>query len=294
MSLDRIVATPSSLTRRQAIRLLGIAGLAMAGGPGCTRRTSSAAPTTSEFSAIELRALDALADAVIPPDADPGGAALGAVPYIERLLTAFDDAQTSTIFAGGPYSGRTPYPSPNGLPSSNSPSNDFVNWVELDRVSAVAWRLNVLGSSAVPGGAPNEKLLGTVVGIRAQLHQGLAAAIAQNNPPLDELAPDDLATAFLALDADFQSLLIDLVTEAAFAAPEYGGNVGCAGWRLCHFEGDSAPLGYTQWNGSTYLQRADSPMSTPNPGADPAPMTADVIGMLNLVCGFLGGTTASS
>ncbi len=283
---------PGSLSRRQAIRLIGAASVWMASGPGC-KSASPSPPATPEFSPDEVRALSALADAVIPPDADPGGAALGAVEYIERLVSAFDGPSV-TIFADGPFSGRAPYPSSNGQPSDRSPPDDFASWVELDRVSTVAWRLNVLGSGAVPGGAPNEKLLGAVAGIRAEVHQGLAAAIAQNAArPLDELSPSDLAAAFSNLDSSFQSLLIDLVTEAAFAAPEYGGNVDGAGWRLCHFEGDSQPLGYSQWNGATYVERAESPLSTPNPGADPAPFTSDVTGILDLVAAFLGGTVKS-
>jgi hypothetical protein len=290
-SRDLPALVPSAaLTRRQAIRLLGIAGLAMASGPGCHSATPP--PATPEFTPEEARALGALADAVIPPDADPGGSALGAVAYIERLLTAFD-GPAATIFADGPFSGRMPYPTPSGQPSASFPSDDFVNWLELDRVNAVAWRLNVLGSTAVAGGAPNEQLLGTVAGMRAQVHQGLAAAIAQSSTPLDELSPADLATAFNDLDTTFQSLLIDLVTEAAFAAPEYAGNPGGAGWQLCHFEGDSQPLGYSQWNGATYVERPDAPLSTPNPGADPAPLTSEVTDLLDLVAGVLGGTVAT-
>jgi len=279
------------LTRRQTIRMLGAASLLMVGGAGC-HGASPTPPATPEFTPEEVSALNALADAVIPPDADPGGAALGAVAYIERLLTAFDGG-ASAIFANGPFSGRAPFPAPSGVASSSCPPDAFTSWVELDRVNAVAWQLNVLGSSAVPGGAPNESLLGTVVGIRAQVHQGLAAAIAQNPVPLDQLSPADLAVAFGALDVDFQSLLIDLVTEAAFAAPEYGGNPDGAGWRFCHFEGDSQPLGYSQWNGTAYVERPDSPLSTPNPGADPAPFTADVVNLLDLVAGVLGGTVAT-
>jgi len=292
VTLRRSAAAPPAITRRQAIRLLGVAGLAMASGPGCAT-SAPQTPAPPVFSPDEIRALSALANAVIPPDADPGGAALGAVAYIEQLVTACDTA-SATIFADGPFSGRMPYPASNGQPSSTSPPNDFANWMDLDRVNAVAWRLNILGSSAIPGGAPNEKLLGTVVGIRAELHQGLAKAIAQNNPPLDQLSPIDLAAAFTNLDASFQSLLIDLVAEAAFAAPEYGGNPDGAGWRLCHFEGDSQPLGYSQWNGTTYVERAASPMSTANPGADPAPFTSDVTNLLNLVTAVLGGTVEAS
>ena len=158
------------LTRRQTIRLLGAASLLMVGGSAC-HGASPTPPATPEFTPEEVSALNALADAVIPPNADPGGAALGAVAYIERLITAFEGG-AAAIFANGPFSGRAPFPAPSGVASGSCPPDDFTGWVELDRVNAIAWQLNVLGSSAVPGGAPNESLLGTVVGIRAHDSRG--------------------------------------------------------------------------------------------------------------------------
>jgi len=55
----------------------------------------------------ELATLEALVDRTIP--SDPGAKALGAARYIERLLTAFEHP-VSRIFAGGPFSGRAPFP----------------------------------------------------------------------------------------------------------------------------------------------------------------------------------------
>jgi hypothetical protein len=103
---------------------------------------------------------------------------------------------------------------------------------------------------------------------------------------------DEITALFNGQDDDVKDLVIDLVIEGCFCAPEYGGNLGLAGWKLCHFEGDSLPLGYSRWNGEKYLERADSPLTTANPGADPAPIDADVDTLMKEVVAFLGGRTA--
>ena len=61
-----------------------------------------------------------------------------------------------------------------------------------------------------------------------------------------------------------------------------------AGWQMIHFEGDSLPTGYSQWNGTSYDERADSPMSTPNP-SDPEPISDDIHTLLAEVTMVLGG-----
>ena len=158
-------------------------------------------------------------------------------------------------------------------------------------MNAFAWKVKILGSSGVQGGAPNDALLGPVVGLRDQVKSGLAAAMSAQTTRLDEMSPDDLLAAFNALDASFRDLMIDLVTEAAFAAPEYGGNPNGAGWKICHFEGDSQPLGYSQWDGTTHVERPEAPLSTRNPGADPAPMDDETKQVLGAAVAFLGGRT---
>jgi hypothetical protein len=161
------------------------------------------------------------------------------------------------------------------------PANDFYNFIELDRVTDASWRLFVFGSSALPNGAPNEALLGPAIGLRDRLKQGLDDAAAMHVA--------DPVKLFDALPDDFRSLLIDLVTEAAFAAPEYGGNPGGAGWKMIHFEGDSQPQGYSQFDGTQYVERPEAPLSTPNPGPDPEPLADDVAQLLTTVVGVLGG-----
>jgi hypothetical protein len=243
------------LTRRDLIRLIGGATAALAVLPACGDNAGDAI-----FTSDELNMLRGFADAIIPPDDKAGGVELGAVEYIEGLLTAFDQLRPA-IFAGGPFSDR------NRLPDGTGGQNDFTAFIELDRVGVAAWRPYV------------EEL-------RAQLKAGLSQA-AEGYTPL-ELSAADFARIFDAQPEDVRSLLVDLVTEAAFAAPEYGGNRGLSGWRMIHFEGDSLPRGYSQWDGTTHVERPEAPLTTANP-SDPEPLTDDVHEILSLVISVLGG-----
>ena len=259
------------LTRRELIRWLGAAA-ALSKLPGCG---DNAPGGDSVFTADERTLLEQLADAILPPDDKPGGAALGAVAYIEGLCNAFYGVGPPRIYAGGPFSDRNP------LPDGTTPENDFIHFIELDRVTDTAWRLFIFGSAGVPGGAPNEALLGPAVGLKDRLKQGLDAAKAM------KIA--DPAKLFDQLDDDFRQLLIDLVSEAVWAAPEYGGNPGGDGWAMIHFEGDSMPLGYSRYDGTSYVERPEAPLSTPNPGDDPEPLSPDVKQVLGTVVAVLGG-----
>jgi hypothetical protein len=258
---------------------------ALANLPACTRSGDGT------FTAEQLAMLNGLADVIIPRDDQPGGADLGAATFIERLIHAFDDtpAMPPMIYASGPYSGRQPFPDPTtGAASTMFPDNDFATWVELDRVLDTAWRITVQGSGGVGGGAPNDATLGPVVGIKDQLVAGFDAAIHASTTSVFDMSADQFQVAFDNSDPVFQQLMLDLVTQAAFCAPEYGGNPGGAGWQMVHFEGDSLPLGYSAWNGTAHVERADSPLTTAN-ASDPEPLTDDVDQLLSLVAAFLGG-----
>ncbi len=257
----------SSPTRRDLMRWIG-AGAALAQLPACSRNGDGV------FTNDELAMLRGFADVIIPPDDEPGGSSLGVVAYIEALIAAFDH-DPPRVYAGGPFSDRNPNP------DGTFPVSDFTSFVELDRVTNAAWRLRVFGSSYV-GGGPNDALLGEVPPLETQIKGGLAAARAtvKGTPNYQAL--------YDALPPDFQQLLFDLVTQAAWAAPEYGGNPNLAGWKMIHFEGDSLPLGYTQFDGTAFRERADAPMSTANP-SDPEPLTADTDQLLAEVVAFLGG-----
>src|SRR5438045_8534318 len=104
------------LSRRDFVKLVGAAVAATHLPFGCST------PRGVFFTDGERRALAALADAILPPDDTPGGAALGAVEYVERLLTVFD-SDPPALYAGGPYSGRQPFSDGNGAPSANLPAN---------------------------------------------------------------------------------------------------------------------------------------------------------------------------
>jgi hypothetical protein len=287
-------------TRRQLLQWAGAATVASFV-PGCSSPRDAATappPSTTFFSEPERSALAALANVVIPPGPGPGGADLGAVAYIERLCTAFEGTTTPFIFAGGPFSGRHPFPSVTGEPGTTSPSNDFATFLPLDRATERAWRIELYGSAQVDGGIFNDvSLVPPVAGIRNQMKSGLADVIAGSPTPIAGLSPQALHDVFAGLDVDFRDLLIQLVTEAAFSAPEYGGNVGLGGWKLARYEGDMLPLGYSFYSAMPltpggapgYREAANAPVSGPYPGADPAPMTDETLVLVRAVVSFLGG-----
>ena len=245
------------LTRREVFRLLG-------GVAALVQLPSCGASGDRVFTADELAALDAFADVILPEDDLPGGSKLGTVDYIERLITAFQAKPVPAIFAGGPLSDRNPFP------DGTYPDNDFAKFVELDRITTAAWQMHV-------------------VALRDQLKSGLHAALASAPKSISDMSGDERQALFDAQDDAFKQLLVELVSEAAFAAPEYGGNKNLGGWALASFEGDSLPLGYSQWDGTRHVERPDAPLSTANPGLDPAPLTDDVRQLLSTVIALLGG-----
>lgn len=247
------------------------------------------APPGSFFTDAEWRALGALADVVLPPDSAPGGAALGAGTYIDTLLRAFD-FDPPLVHAGGPFSGRQPFANATGgTASTNFPADDFKNFLPLSRVADRAWRLRILGSAGVAGGGPNDALLGPVVGLRDIVKNGIDAAMSANAEPLETLDATTLTNIFAGLDATFQQTFAELVVEAALAAPEYGGNAALAGWSIVHFDGDSAPLGYSIFDeaANAYVER--KPVSTADPGPDLDPMDDDTRAQLALYTHLLNG-----
>lgn len=273
----------SGPSRREFLQWVGAGTAVLLLPPGCG--------SAGFFDESERRTLGALANAILPPDDTAGGAALGAVEYIETLLTAFDH-DVPFIFLGGPYSGRAPAPDDHGGASSASPPNGFATPVALDRVAERAWRLKLYGSSGVDGGGPNDALFGPVVGLRDLVKQAIVQARgAAGKTPVESLDADALAQLFAGLDSDYRDALTSLVSEAAFGAPEYGGNPGGAGWRLVHFPGDQMPLGYSLFDvaAGVYRERSDAPVTTADPGGDPEPMDDDTRAFLRQLVTTLGG-----
>jgi hypothetical protein len=86
----------------------------------------------------EHAVLGAAADRLIPPfGAHPGGAALGAADYVDRLLGAFT-FEPPLIFAGGPFSGRA------------GGEGSFDRFLPLSRHEELAWRTRIEGSQGLP------------------------------------------------------------------------------------------------------------------------------------------------
>lgn len=258
---------------------------------------SSPPPQTGFFTDAERAALGALANAVLPPDDTPGGKDLGAVQYIEKLCTAFDGSDAThapAIYGGGPFSGRMPFADDQGNPSTNFPPNSFANFLFLDRVKDAGWRLFIQGPSAtlvqpnvgVPltNGASVPALVGLRDRMKAGLKDAMQASIDLGFGELATLSQDDLIAFLNKLETNFHNLIIDLVQQACFCPPEYGGNLNLGGWKLAHFEGDPQPLGYSVWSTAKnqYVERADAPMSTPN-ATDPEPLSPDVATFIDSV-----------
>jgi hypothetical protein len=277
------------LTRRELVGLLGAGAAATLLPVACT---SEAPPEVeaSFFSEAERRALGALADRFLPPDDLPGGAALGAVEYIESLLTAFD-SDPPRIFAGGPFSGRRPFADADGAPKTRSPIDEFARFLPLTRAQDAAWRLRLYGSAGVPGGGPNDHVLPPVVGLRDVIRGGLVTAMESAPGPLEGLTKIEMGSVVRDLDASFRDTMQRLVIEAALAAPEYGGNRRLAGWRMIHHPGDSLPLGYTFFDATTGTnrERPEAPVSTADPGPDPEPLRDDIRQFLEEIVALTGG-----
>ena len=302
--------------RRGFLRALGwvLAGLAFPFRAVARRGAhASTGPAPGFFTDHERASLAALCDRILPPDADPGAASLGAASYIETLLTAFD-VPRPRLFARGPFSGRNPFPSLlRGVPSLRFPPNFFRRSIAPSRLQELYWRTEILGSAAAGLPAPLEAQQGGPrVGLRDVYRSGLAKvdelAQAQLGRRFVELAPADQDKIFRKMDVaavfppdpsrggrSFVDLLIRHTLEGCLAPPEYGGNANADGWRMIGLEGDTQPLGYSLFSTATrrYHERADHPMSTANPdelAADgrlvPRPLSADGAAVQKAITAF--------
>lgn len=288
---------PHALTfgRRRFLVAASLALTALAV-PLTLARRSLAARRGRFFTRDETRTLEALCDRIIPADDDPGAVALGAARYIEGFLVAFD-RKTPRIFAGGPFSGRNPFPdTKRGRASRRRPRNDFARFVPLTPLQELRWRAELYGSATV-------RELAAIDGFHGRALSGLRDVYRQGLQRVDEIARTVAGAPFAALDAaeqdrvftmlddgafepdprrggrTFLDLLIQHTLEGCFAAPEYGGNRRARGWRLLGLEGDSQPLGFSIFSRAVddYVERTDHPMSGPNPDEvdAPKPLTPD-------------------
>jgi hypothetical protein len=279
------------LSRREFLKALGAAGLVLSL-PWARVERAYAARRGRFLTKAEKKTLRALAESILPADDDRGGARLGIVEYVEGLLTAFDHSPPR-IYAGGPYSGRNPFIDyATGRPGRKKPRNRFGRFVEPTRLQRLWWRWQIFGTNGLTAEekalvAPlDAQLGGPLTGLRTVYRQGLqqldALAVSREGGRFASLTDDarervrDAARTALPADprhGGFLALAVRHTMEGAFAVPEYGGNPRARGWRLLRFEGDSQPLGYALYSRAddAYHERADHPLSTPDPDEVAAP-----------------------
>jgi gluconate 2-dehydrogenase gamma chain len=273
------------LGRRDFLKALGVVLAALAA-PGLRIERAVAKARGGFLTKQERATLEALVDRILPPDDGlPGGKALGAASYVEQLLTALDHKRKPRLFAGGPFSGRNPYPDPKtGMPSRRRPKNAFKKFLPPTRLQELFWRGEIFGTAGIPElAAIDAQLGGPKVGLRTLYQTGLAkvdmVATATKGAPFASLATADQDAVLAMLDhgafapdprrdgATFIEVVIRHTLEGCFAPPEYGGNTNGQGWALVGLEGDVQPLGFSIFSTAKgdYEERADHPMSTPNP-----------------------------
>ncbi len=278
------------LTRRQVLQW-GAAGALVALYPSlwaCGGPVELKAPGRGRFlDAEETATIEAATGRLIPEDSDPGAVSARVVDYIEGLLSAFSDydaglAPGPRIFAGGPFAGRVGGESRldcracHGRPrggTGHEGQNDFQRFLPLSRVRELAWRIRIEGSQ----GRPEREFNGPVKGWQQIYREGVARLREESRKmfarEFTALSPQDQDSVLRALEGsadarEFFQLLYRHTVEGMYAAPEYGGNAGLAGWRFIGFEGDRQPVGYSRFNVDTqeYEEFPDMPVSRPNPG----------------------------
>jgi hypothetical protein len=298
------------LTRRQALKW-GLAGGAAVILPrgllGCGESTQPGAsptpgvtptPVHSFLSDEELATLTAMTGRIIPTDTTPGAIEAGAAEYINRLLSIVpsEDDPAGAVFGGGPFSNRNPFPDEHsGTPSAEFPPNHFEQFIPLTRLQRLSWRVQLLGTAAVPGSDFNAGVLPPVVGIRDRYRSGLATVAATSQrlfaAAFTTLSAAQQDTVLKAVSADFLDLVTGHTIEGIFCAPEYGGNKDRIGWELIGYDGDSQPLGYSIYNETTesYDERPDKPNSTANPDEDFSGVDATTDQFLRILVRVGGG-----
>ncbi|MCX8072865.1 MAG: gluconate 2-dehydrogenase subunit 3 family protein [Candidatus Binatia bacterium] len=297
-------ARTKGFTRRQVLRwglLGGAAALVPVTVPGCGDDGEPAAPpldseAPSFLTERERETLQALIETVLTPDEESGAVLYGVEDYIARLLSTIPTEQNpGFVFAGGPFSGRNPFPDyDRGAPSGNFPRNNFREFVPLNRWQRLSWRARLLGSDAVPEFDFNASVLGPVTGLRTQYRVGLQELedLSQTTlgRPFTELTVAERQATLQRADADFVALVTGHILEGLFSAPEYGGNPNGLGWQLIGYDGDSQPLGYALFDRSadTYRERPDKPTSTANPNETFAAFPTEIATLLRTLTRLAG------
>ena len=289
------------LTRRQVLRwgvVGGAAALLPARGPwGCGGTVAVEQPAANFLTASEQRTVHAVTARIIPTDALPGAVEAGAAAYINRLLSQLPaEHEPGNVFAGGPFSNRNAFPDAvTGTASTKFPPDHFAQFIPLTRLQLMSWRVQLLGTAAVPGSDFNTAVLGPVVGLRNQYRTGLAEiqskSTAMFGADFAALTTEQQDQILAAIDTNFLGLITGHTLEGMFSVPEYGGNTDLVGWNLIHYDGDSQPLGYSIFNESAmrYNERPDKPNSTADPDEDFSGVDAKTQQFLRILVRVVGG-----
>jgi hypothetical protein len=226
--------------RRTFLKATGGLGLLAFAPETRVRALLAAAPAAGQpgrfLDAHELDTLRAVAGRLIPgppEDPDPGAVEAGAAEAIDLYLAAFT-FDPPLIHAGGPFSDR-----------AGAAHDDFRDFVPLDRLAELGWRIRLEGSQ----GKPEREFAGPVTGLQQIYRDGLAHLdqraggnfAALPGPAQDLILSDQTDSA----TQDFVGAALSDVLDAMYGPPEYGGNRNLVGWTVNHWPGDTQPRGFT-------------------------------------------------
>ena len=216
----------------------------------------------------QRRTAAVLANHYIPRDRDPGAAELGAVDYIEQLLTAFD-CDPPRIFASDVSSSR---------------------FLPLNRYQDVAWRIRLYGSEeyARSFGQGKPYYGPKVVGLRTLISEGLDKVDHLSLLPIEHLPQSAITMLLGVVGKEFRHAFSELVIEATLSQTQYGGNRGGAAWKLSHFDGELTSYGWFSELRGGYEEDPELPMSKAD-RLDPHPLSLRTRLMLDTISTFTGG-----
>ena len=235
--------------RRAVIAAMGSVPVLAAGGSPAPREQPPPARELAFFTAHQAAVVEDATARIAPRPADdppqkghPGAREADVTGYIDTMLGALRGDNPPPIFAGGPWSNR-----------HTSGPDLMARFAALDPVAKIAWgrRLTAWQEQYRTGIAALDKLAG--------------GDFTKTSPRRQDTI---LATQSVS---DFTSLLFEHTIEGLYAAPEYGGNRGLAGWKDIGFPGDIQPRGYT----AAEVERSDGPDPVDNTG-----IVADVLRLL--------------
>jgi hypothetical protein len=275
----------TSVSRRAFLATSGSLSLLALVEPHVLARLAMPEPGTAGrfLTAHELDTLRALTARLLPgppEDPDPGALEAGAAEAIDLLLGAFT-FDPALIHAGGPFSDR-----------AGASHNDFADFVALDVLAELGWRIRIEGSR----GLPAREFAGPVRGLQEIYRDGLAHLDARTAALVGmpfATAPIAVQDAVLLDQSDDQvqelvGVALAHTLDAVYGAPEYGGNRDLVGWTPIGWSGDSQPRGYTD----AQVSEPDATSATSERAVDDAGAVAALDRFLPGLIGTARSTTA--